>query len=277
MDLRTADEITQLREMIDRALSRINTALPGVIDAFDAATQTATVIPAIKMRVNVDGTESFMDLPPIINAPLIFPFASTAGFALTLPVKKGDPCIILFSQRSIDNWHDKGGIQPPEEGVASRHHDLTDALVLMAASPLPDVLGAWEADGVELRNREKTTRVTVKDTTVVAAAGTSILTLNVNGTATLVAPTKVTVQTALAEVDAPQSNFTGNVSIAGGLTCTGTFGASGGKIQTPGNIESTAGEVKDKIRTMAADRAIYNGHAHPGDSGGTTGLPLPQQ
>lgn len=266
MDLRTADKTTQIKEMIDRALSRMNTCMPGVIESFDAATQTCTVIPAIQMKVNVNGVESFVDLPPIVEAPLCYPIASGAGFALTLPIRKGDPCLVLFSQRAIDNWHQLGGVQPPEEGTGCRHHDLTDAIVLMAPVPLPEVLGAWEAEGVELRNRDKSSRVTVKDDKVEVQSGPSILTVFPDGTATLVAPTSVTINT-------PLTSCTGNLQVAGGITSLGTYGVSGGKIQTPGDIESTGGHVKDSVRTMAADRTIYNGHTHPGDSGGTTGTP----
>jgi phage gp45-like len=74
-------------------------------------------------------------------------------------------------------------------------------------------------------------------------------------------------------LDTPLTTCTGNLVVDGGISCVGTYGDSGGKIVTPGDIESTGGEVKDQVRAMSADRAIYNGHTHPGDSGGTTGAP----
>jgi hypothetical protein len=151
--------------------------MPGVIDSFDSATQTATVLPAIKMRINIGGETSYTDYPPIVNVPVAFPFATTAGFALTLPVKKGDSCLLIFSQRGIDNWHELGGIQPPEEGIGSRHHDLTDAIAIFAPSPLSDVLGSWEADGIELRNRAKDSRITLKDDTITLSRGGTTLTM----------------------------------------------------------------------------------------------------
>jgi len=78
-------------------------------------------------------------------------------------------------------------------------------------------------------------------------------------------------------LDTPLVQCTGNLLVAGGISSAGTYGTSGGKIVTPGDIESTAGEVKDRVRTLAADRQIYNGHTHPGDSGGTTGAPNQSQ
>ena len=178
MDNRLGSKASEMKEIIDRALARMNTCIPGVIDSFDGETQTATVIPAVSMKTFIDDKEGVLEFPPIVNAPIVFPFASNAGFALTLPIRRGDPCIILFSQRSIDNWHDKGGIQPSEDGVATRHHDLTDAIVLMAASPIPDVLLEWEGQGIQIRNRDKTSTATVYDDKIVLdKSGTSTITV----------------------------------------------------------------------------------------------------
>lgn len=42
-------------------------------------------------------------------------------------------------------------------------------------------------------------------------------------------------------------------------------------------VKNQDGDVADKVRTMADDRKIYDGHNHPGDSGGTTGSPNQKQ
>lgn len=191
MDNRLGNESSQMQEVIDRALARLNTSIPGIIDSFDGESQTATVIPAIAMKTFIDDKEGILEYPPIINAPIVFPLASTAGFALTLPIKRGDPCLILFSQRSIDNWHDKGGIQPSEAGVASRHHNLTDAIILLAASPMPGVLGEWEGKGIQIRNRDKSSKVTVYDDKVVIDNTTEVI------------------------IDTPETTITGNLTVEG--------------------------------------------------------------
>ena len=242
MDLLIADQATQFKEMIDRGLSRLNTCVPGVVESFNPATQTCSVVPAIQMKVQIDGETSYVTLPTIINAPLIFPLASTAGFALTLPVRAGDPCIILFCQRAIDNWVAEGGISRPEEGVGVRHHDLTDALVMLAAAPSPDVLGAWEPAGIEIRNRAKTSRVTVRDLVVDVMVGATSIVVSAAGT--------ITATAALAVINAPLTQINGDLVVAGGIAVTGAYGSSGGSIVTPGSIEatgniiSTAGDIK---------------------------------
>lgn len=158
-------EIDQQREMIDRMMYRVNTCIPGVIDHFYPATQTARVIPAIQTRmVDHNGKQTLVDMPAILTVPVCFPFGISAGYALTIPITKGDPCILVFSQRCIDNWYENGGIQPPETtGVLSRHHDMNDAFAFVCAPPKPDALLDWLMDGMEIRNKDRKRRVTVSD------------------------------------------------------------------------------------------------------------------
>ena len=216
MDFSLSDEEAQIAEMIDRAMRRMNTCIPGIITAFNAANQRATVQPAIQMKVNIPGRPGYKNLPPTVNVPLVFPFASTAGFALTLPVSAGDPCLLIFSQKAIDNWAAAGGVQPPGGGgLGLRHHSLTDAFCILSPSPLPGVLGSWATDGIAIRNRANTQSVKVSNTQVIATAGSAVLTLNQDGTATLTAPGGLTL---------PENvNITGTLAVTGNITATGTI------------------------------------------------------
>jgi len=166
----------------------VNTAIPGVVDEFFPATQTATITPAIQKKIVLDGDVQLLTAPPITDVPIVFPFVSVAGFALTVPVRAGDPCLLIFSQRAVDFWHQNGGIQPPETGVESRSHSLTDAFAILAPSPLPNVLGGWEEDGIELRNRSKGSRVTLRDDVVEVVCGSCSYVAQASGTLTISAP-----------------------------------------------------------------------------------------
>lgn len=161
MDMKGSTDIQQMREIIDRAMLRINTAIPGKIVSFDASKQTASVLPAIATRTYIDDAVEYLAPPVIINAPIVFPYAATSGFGITLPISSGDPCLIVFSQRAIDNWADRGDIQPPEDAIASRHHSMTDAFVILAPAPASNVLGGWQTDGIEIRNTDRSCAIKV--------------------------------------------------------------------------------------------------------------------
>lgn len=117
--------------------------------------------------------------------------------------------------------------------------------------------------------------VTIHGSASVHVYGTADIT--VDGDTTITTPNAIVHAATKVQLDTPLTECTGNLNVNGGITCLGTYGSTGGKIQTPGDIESTGGEVKDQVRAMSADRSIYNSHTHPGDSGGTTGTPTQQQ
>lgn len=170
MDNRLASDIVGQREVIDQILSRMPTHCPGIIQSFDKDTGLVTVIPAVKMKAIVDNIVTYLTMPKIIKCPVDIPFAQVAGFALTLPIRAGDSCNIHFSQRAIDNWLSSGGIQNPEDTPGScRHHSLTDAIVSVGPSDLTKVLTDWLTDGIELRNRDRSVRISLTDTGVEVA------------------------------------------------------------------------------------------------------------
>lgn len=136
---------TAIRTQVEAMLKNTNTCLPGIVKSFNKETQTAEVQPAIK-RLFVE--VGWVDLPLCVDVPVQFP--SGGDFVMTFPVTDGDECLLVFSQRAIDFWWDRGGVQLPAE---YRLHDLSDAFAVMGVSSKPRALTAFNTNGVELRTR----------------------------------------------------------------------------------------------------------------------------
>ena len=188
---------SNIKQGIDARLKDLHTSIPGIIESFDAEKQLATIQPALKrIFITQDGEKEILtpsDLPILINVPIIFPRGG--GFSLTLPVKKGDECLLVFCERSIDNWHKTGGVQVPG---AKRFHSLSDATAFVGLSSLANKIPNYDDTNTQLKSDD----------------GKVEITLLTDGTISIKAETKVT-------VDAPDAEFTGNVKILGNLEVIG--------------------------------------------------------
>lgn len=139
----------------------LHTAMPGIVQSFDAATQTARVRPAIK-RVMVDGSE--LQLADI-ECPVKFP--RYGNFIITGPVAAGDEGLIHFAERSVDNWFASGGPQAPAE---VRFHDLSDGFFAPGYSSRGRVPANISGDALEIRTLDGATVVRVESGAVILGA-----------------------------------------------------------------------------------------------------------
>lgn len=104
----------------------IHVALPAVVQSYNSDAQTVEVQPTIRERViQPDGQISYIEYPLLVNVPVAFPQAS--GYSITFPISKGDECLVIFSDLSIDNWWLNGNVQNP---VEQRRHDLSDGIAI---------------------------------------------------------------------------------------------------------------------------------------------------
>ena len=87
----TPAEVTALKKEI---FSSFHCAMPGVVESFDATTQTAVVQPALK--------HSSVSLPAIHDVPVFFPGGAASG--ITWPVAAGDECLLVFADFDTDAW-----------------------------------------------------------------------------------------------------------------------------------------------------------------------------
>jgi hypothetical protein len=119
------DVLMNLKENIFLSLNCVKI---GQIFSFNSTEKTAQVQIAFK-KVLQDG--SIKSLPILLDCP-VFTIQGGGG-SLSFPITKGDECVVLFSDRNIDNWLKKGGQEAPAD---FRCHSLSDGIVLVGLNPL---------------------------------------------------------------------------------------------------------------------------------------------
>ena len=175
MTSRTENFSSFINSAISSRLKDLHTCLPAIVESFDPVTQTLEIQPAIS-RIYSGGKE--VPLPKLINVPLVT--LQTAQFSITMPVKAGDECLVIFSERSIDAFYKTGEVSPPND---LRFHDLSDGFAILGISSEPNVITNYDPDNVEIRNADASVAVTLKPTDEII----------------IKAPTKITLDTPLVE------------------------------------------------------------------------------
>lgn len=127
--------------------ANMHTCLPGKIVSYDHALKKATVKPLLNRRIRTGDTFEPEEIQPIPSVPVVFP--TSGGVGLTYPVKVGDGCLILFSERSLDLWLSTGGVVTPDD---PRKFALSDAICLPGLQPF--VSGDYPVDNDNVRLKQ---------------------------------------------------------------------------------------------------------------------------
>lgn len=152
-----------IEDMISNGIAGIHTACPATIVSFDAGTCVASVKPTMTYYKS-DGTT--LDYPVIIGVPVFMPRAGSSQ--ITYPVKAGDSCLLVFAERSIDEWMGKGN----SDNHDPRRYDLTDAFCFVGMCPAQSI----SADNVEVINGG--TKISLTPSNTINVVGN----INVQGT-----------------------------------------------------------------------------------------------
>ncbi|MCL6469777.1 MAG: hypothetical protein I4O48_15895 [Ralstonia sp.] len=198
---------------MDGLQSGIWTAMPGIIQSFNASAVTATVQIAIKGVVHTpDGKAQFANMPLLVDVPVHFPRGGNC--TLTFPVAKGDECLVVFAARCIDGWWQSGGVQAPME---SRIHDLSDGFAFVGFFSQATKISGISTSTAQLRSNDGATYVEVdpagKIVNCVAPGGMKLTTPTVTITGTISVQNTGGSSTACAITG--NTNFTGQVSANG--------------------------------------------------------------
>lgn len=186
MDQRERSESLEdvFRIAIDGALAGVWTALPGIINSFDASgPQTATIQPSVQAQIRGPaGETTLVNMPLLLDCPVFFPQGGQAVF--TFPVAAGDECLVVFSSRCIDSWWQNGGVQPP---ATFRMHNLSDGFAFVGFRSKPRKITGFSTSAAQLRSLDGSTLVemnpTAKTLTLTAPNGATVnANTTINGT-----------------------------------------------------------------------------------------------
>jgi hypothetical protein len=172
-----------IQDKIEHWLMNYHTCLPGIVVKFDG--NTVSVQPAIKRLFLND--VGWINLPLLVDCPVLFP--AGGDFVMTFPIQAGDEALIFFSERSINGWFQNGGIQ---QAPHFKTHDLSDAFVFVGIRSSQRQFVDVQIDAVELRNSDRSIRLSLTDTKASLIAGLTSLEATVDGVFTIIAPAGAT-------------------------------------------------------------------------------------
>jgi len=121
-DIYTLDGL--IKTILEFSLHNLHTSIPCVVETFNS-NGTVNATPAIK-RVLVEDNEE-ITLPTLSDIPIIYP--SVGKYRITFPIEKGDEGMLVFSEREINQFVEKGDVTRP---LMYRKHNISDAVFIPA-------------------------------------------------------------------------------------------------------------------------------------------------
>jgi len=153
---------TKITDIIEDALYSFNNelrvAMPGTVIKFYPETQMVDVKPSITMEV--DGENVVMS--QLIQVPVVMP--SSGGVSITFPIQAGDEVLVVFSDRTIDGWNEKGGVGTQTE---HRSHHISDGIAIVGLKSKPrtykNMAGTmgYDTKAFQIRDDAGTTSITL--------------------------------------------------------------------------------------------------------------------
>jgi hypothetical protein len=155
------------KKALDQHAFDMRVSEPGIIQSFSPGPPaTCTVQPAIRERLNINGNISHVQLPILINVPVIYP--GGGGYAITWPLNVGDEGIIVYQDKCYDAFWQSGGIQ---NQVEKRRHDLSDAVFYPCRISIPNSL-TGVTNTFQIRNAAGAAIIEMNGTTINILGGT---------------------------------------------------------------------------------------------------------
>ena len=194
-----------------------NIVVPGRIVEYFPLNQTATILISGE-RLYDSATElgALAERAHLLDVPVHT--ASGGGYAITMPIKPGDTCVVMFSQFGYDHWlfndEDLGG---KYAGAAApwlkRRFSEKDGFAIVGLNTIPRAITDYNPTDAEFRNSDLTQFLALRESGDINIVGPNNFSVDV--------PDTVVINTADTTIT---SEFTvdGHANITNGLNMNGT-------------------------------------------------------
>ena len=177
--------------------ANMHTAIPAIVENFDANTKRIQAKPAIKLKLTNGET---LSKPLLLDVPVIFP--SGGGYTFFCNLVKNDSVLIIFSERGIENFKKSFNEENPTD---TSFYAVTDAIAIAGFGSLN--ITPATTSGISLQKEDGTTKLTIEDNAITLHA------------------TNVTLQ-------ADSVSVSGNLSVNGHIQSTGEVTGAGIALST---------------------------------------------
>jgi hypothetical protein len=111
-----------MKKYLDDNQTRINTAMPGVVESFDAAKKTADIsIPITPTYKGDDGEQLEDPFPVLMEVPVLY--LGGGNSTTTYSLKKGTPVLVIFCQTDLAQWFLSDGKEPVSMETGEMHSE----------------------------------------------------------------------------------------------------------------------------------------------------------
>ena len=234
----TLPSLTVLLDTLKQEIMlQLNCVKIGIVQSFNSVLQEANILIAYQQVTSVSplGVKTFAEFPVLLNVPV--EFQGGGGFTLTMPVSKGDECLVLFNDRELDAWLINGTVSPPILDIA---HDLRDAIAIVGIRNNTRALANFSTTSTQLRSDDGLTYVEVAGggiVNVVAPTSINMTAPNINLNAT----GKVTMTT-------PETDISGIIAVENVNSVTNPFTVQG-KITATADIIAGNISLQNHVHT----------------------------
>lgn len=192
-------DVKQIKQMIQDNIRAVHTSIPGKITSVDSQNNTVCIQPYGKFR-KADG--SYIDYPELKDVPMVQMQGAGQKATIQFPIKKGDGCMVFFSEQQLEPWKNDG-----QEPNTELRHDLTNAIAIpgLFSQANNAHTDACDNDAIIIKYGDET-KITAKDDSVEIKQQNTTIELK-GGKVTIKAPSDVEIE--------------GNVKVNGDINATG--------------------------------------------------------